>query len=53
MREVLLGGSIRDSPLCIMAACDAPIGKASGEVLPCAAAEILNQQLAQEEVNQV
>lgn len=49
----ILDGSIKDSPLCFMAACDALIGKASGEVLPCVAAKILNQQLAQEEVNQV
>jgi len=31
-----------------MAVCDAPMGKSSGETVPCVAAEILNQQLAQE-----
>lgn len=40
------------SPLCFVDVCNAPIGKGSGETVPCVSAEILNQQLAQEKVNQ-
>lgn len=46
--KAVLGGSTRGSPLCSMGVCDAPLGKASGEILPSVPVEIWNQQLAQE-----
>lgn len=40
-----------DCPLCSMAVSYAPMGKATGEILPSMPVEIWNQQLAQEKEN--
>lgn len=53
MGKAVLGGSTWSSSLCSVAVCSTPIGKASGEMLPCVAGEIWNQQLAQEKGNKV